>query len=730
MINKIKIHNTASYNEVVEIEPTEINYLFGSNGTGKSSLGKVIVECSKFSDCTLNWKLSEIERKAYNRDFVKHNFRASNAIKGIFTLGKNSSLDQEFVETKNLKIRQLKEQIEINNKHIDGNEIKLSEIETKAIKKTWALKVQYEDHFKSAFKGFMGSAKDFFHKCLLEKSNPSNLLDGTLILEKCKQIFSGDLKEFTEIDSLNVSDIPAYENSELLEQKIIGKEDIAFGKLIERLKNSDWLKNGINYLLITQDQCPFCQQPISEVLKTELENFFDDSYKERISELAKFVINYKTAIQELIDILNKCILIEFPYFQFEVLKSKIELVSEKYNGNVLILESKIQTPSAPVILNSLFKEFTEIAYEIEKLKTAISDNNKTIKNIKVNRKILTSEVWKFIINELEIDLKEYEKAKSSIEKAIFGLKGSNKINNDKKIQFEKEVKEKEASITSVRHTVYEINKILKLFGFTNFKLDVADQIGFYKIIRQDGSEVNETLSEGEYTFITFLYFYHLLKGSNENTGLSKDKVVIIDDPISSLDSNVLFVVSNLIKTIIQDVKDKKNNIRQIFILTHNVYFFKEVTFKGNGNNKWSEESYWVLRKPNNSTRIIQHYQNPIKTTYELLWRELDDIDKINIATVYNTMRRILEYYFNILGGLNYEKAISEFEGEEKLIFKSLVSWINDGSHFINDDLVIDAEPETISKYLKVFKEIFIKLGHKSHYDMMTKTVIVAAPILN
>jgi wobble nucleotide-excising tRNase len=48
------------------------------------------------------------------------------------------------------------------------------------------------------------------------------------------------------------------------------------------------------------------------------------------------------------------------------------------------------------------------------------------------------------------------------------------------------------------------------------------------------------------------------------------------------------------------------------------------------------------------------------------------------------MRRILEYYFNIIGGLDYEKSINEFDGEEKIIFKSLFSWINDGSHFIND----------------------------------------------
>ena len=82
------------------------------------------------------------------------------------------------------------------------------------------------------------------------------------------------------------------------------------------------------------------------------------------------------------------------------------------------------------------------------------------------------------------------------------------------------------------------------------------------------------------------------------------------------------------------------------------------------------------------------------------------------------MRRILEYYFNIIGGLDYEKSINEFDDEEKIIFKSLFSWINNGSHFINDDLVVYTEPENIEKQINVFKAVFKKLKHESHYNMM------------
>ena len=110
--------------------------------------------------------------------------------------------------------------------------------------------------------------------------------------------------------------------------------------------------------------------------------------------------------------------------------------------------------------------------------------------------------------------------------------------------------------------------------------------GHYQIVRPNGTVVKDTLSEGEYTFISFLYFYHLVKGSIESSGVTERRIVVIDDPISSLDSNILFIVSNLVKSLIEECLEnyRKATIRQIFISTHNIYFHKEVTFKGQREN--------------------------------------------------------------------------------------------------------------------------------------------------
>ena len=71
---------------------------------------------------------------------------------------------------------------------------------------------------------------------------------------------------------------------------------------------------------------------------------------------------------------------------------------------------------------------------------------------------------------------------------------------------EEEAIELQNQLTSVLPSINEINTLLKSFGFTNFQLAESDEKGNYKIVRENGEDANETLSEGEKTFITVLVF--------------------------------------------------------------------------------------------------------------------------------------------------------------------------------------------------------------------------------
>ena len=174
----------------------------------------------------------------------------------------------------------------------------------------------------------------------------------------------------------------------------------------------------------------------------------------------------------------------------------------------------------------------------------------------------------------------------------------------------------------------------------------------------------------------------------------------------------------LIRELIEKIRNNKSFVKQVFILTHNIYFHKEVTFSMKRKGKvLKEETFWTIKKVNNSTVVESHNSNPIKTSYELLWREVRAETKCSL-TIQNTLRRILENYFKIMGNTDLESLADKFDGKEQFICRSLLSWINDGSHYSQDDLYISGDATTIETYLKVFKEIFDRAGHPAHYQMM------------
>ena len=137
--------------------------------------------------------------------------------------------------------------------------------------------------------------------------------------------------------------------------------------------------------------------------------------------------------------------------------------------------------------------------------------------------------------------------------------------------------------------------------------------------------------------------------------------------------------------------------------------------------------FWILRR-NNNVSAIQPFEmnNPIQNSYELLWQELKNKDKISGITIQNTMRRIIENYFKLLGKYVDDDLIKQFPNiQDQEICRSLISWINDGSHSIPDDLFVEHQGATIEKYFEVFKNIFDTMGHSEHYNMMMREKITA-----
>ena len=297
------------------------------------------------------------------------------------------------------------------------------------------------------------------------------------------------------------------------------------------------------------------------------------------------------------------------------LQNQIDVCDSKIRLNLKRIEEKSREPSKSVELDSLCNVSAEIGRLLEAINAKIREHNNLVKNAQSERIKLTDQVWRYLLDyKIKNQLIRYNSEKNSIDKAIAILNEKIVEKKNEKSKKDRELEALEKETTSIQPTIDAINNILRSFGFQSFCLAKSNRDRFYEIRRSDGSAAKETLSEGERSFIAFLYFYHLVKGSTLESGLTSDRVVVFDDPVSSLDSNVLFIVSSLIKEFFSDVRENGGPVKQVFVLTHNAYFHKEVTFKGrrrDGRSR-SAETFWTVRKSGSLSTIESHKTNPIK----------------------------------------------------------------------------------------------------------------------
>lgn len=691
-----------------------------SSGISQISLKKVATS-------KIVWYNNEsLKIEVYNKQFKEEQFRNSQ-VKGIFTLGKKTNENLEKIESKKESINKENEK-KIKNKESLKKITQEKEKEEKDFTDScWEkLYKKFEEDFKETLEGFKRKEK-FKEKILKEfendKYNQSEIVGLEKLKEKIEIVFGENQTELALLEC-DLTDFDSIENHSIWEQKIVGSGGVAIADLIKKLSNEDWVAQGREYVK-DNSICPFCQkETITEEFKKQLESYFDTSYQESTDTIKKMKEDYTNKTDEALERLNEVIKTEQNKLDTENLKRIIETLRSKINANQQKMLDKGKEMSRSFKLDNTKNEIDAIKDLIAKANERITNHNETIKNIEKQKKSCKEQTWKFLINEFKSNIQEYNKKYCDLEKRINNLEKEISENQEKVKKLENEIKELEKNMVSIKPIVNKINTLLKGYGFTNFGLACTEDEKFYRIQREDGQLVGETLSEGEVTFITFLYYYHLAKGSLKENDISKNKVLVIDDPISSLDSNILFIVSALVKDLMKETMKEKTNIKQIIILTHNTYFYKEITLEYDLKRYQRKYSFWIIKKDNNVSKIKGYKENPIKNSYELLWQEVKQAKENNASWVslQNVMRRIIEYYFRILGGFKHNDSLNEcFENiEEKRVCNSFISWFNDGSHGISDDLFVQSQDTSIETYLKVFEKIFKETGHEAHYRMMMR----------
>lgn len=729
MLEQIEIKKVASY-DYTGIQITnlkKVNFIYGANGCGKTTISNFLHNDSepKFETCALSWKNEQVLKTlVYNKGFRERNF-GKGKIGGVFTLGEASTDEIKTIEDKIEELTVIKADGAKKRETLNTQTQKKETLESNFKEASWTkIYKKYETVFKEAFIGSLNK-ENFKNKLLLEfGSNTVTLATFDELKEKAKTIFGEVPQNIQLINTISFDRIIEIESDPIWKKIIVGKADVDIAKLIQKLNLNDWVNQGRNYIQ-EDNTCPFCQQDtITSEFKNQLEDYFDETYLGDLNTIKTLKEKYNSLMENFVNELNSIETNQkaFPNTKLNIDKfsAYLKTLISQNTTNSEFLNNKVKEPSRSVELVSIKEQFDLISELITNANIEISKHNDIVANFNTEKANLTQSIWKFIIEEFKTEITKFNTDSSGLQSGITSLEAQVKKKLSEYNVLDAEIKILSKNVTSIQPTIDEINRLLKSYGFLNFEIVPSAEEGFYQIQRQDGTIAESTLSEGEITFITFLYYLQLAKGGISEETVNDERILVIDDPISSLDSNVLFVVSTLIKESIKNIKSNTGNIKQIILLTHNVYFHKEVSFIDGRTKVCNKTNFWILRKNDRVTNIQSFLMaNPIQSSYELLWQELKSENVKSSITVQNIMRRIIENYFKLLGKYGDDDLIQKFgTKEEQEICKSLISWINDGSHSINDDLFVELQDRTIENYKNVFKEIFILTNHEGHYNMM------------
>jgi wobble nucleotide-excising tRNase len=730
MIKTIRIRNIASYDSqgIVIDDLNKINFIYGTNGSGKTTISNLIADetASCFSYSRIDWQHNiKLKSLVYNKTFRESNFGKGN-IEGVFTLGEATKEKIELIEGKKKELKKIKEADIQKKGTLDKQEENKKKKENEFKENAWKNVYKNDErNFKEAFKGFM--KKEKFKGVLLSKyhKNEHPLLELNDLIDKSATIFGEIPQRLSSIQSMDFDRLAPIEEDSIWNTKVIGKADVDIAVLIQRLNINDWVNQG-RQLLQEDETCPFCQQPtITQNFRNQLESYFDETFTQSTEKIKRLNDEYKTLITSLENSLEQIEASEKTNSNTKLdvdrFSSEMKALLDQLTTNAERLTTKEKEPSRAIGLISTKELTTKIANTISEANDIIQKHNNIVDNYQNEREELIHLIWKYLVEGYREEIKKYNKEISGLSKGIENLSQQYQKKREEYEALDKEIKELGNNVTSIEPTIHKINATLKQFGFLNFEIVPSKDVkNHYQLQRQNGELAESSLSEGEITFITFLYFMQLSAGSTNRDDIEDERILVVDDPISSLDSTVLFVVSTLLKGIIRSIKNGEGNIKQLILLTHNVYFHKEASFVNGREETNNSTNYWMLRKADRHTTIQSFiHENPIQTSYELLWKELKHREYNSEVTIQNTMRRIIENYFKILGKYGDDDLILKFtDKEDQEICRSLISWINDGSHSITDDLYVELQTDAIDKYLKVFKEIFVLTKHEEHYNMM------------
>lgn len=568
------------------------NVIYGSNGSGKTTVSRLfqhlaIGDCESFPDLkysleSQNGTLKETDSGAvsirvFNADYVRSNIgEVESELNPIFIIGEDQkelqaelAANEKELQERQDRLKGLTDEIAAQEK-ARGKEFTSIASQIGLATKGLTSRTYRKPQAESAYT----KIKDF-KVCSDEELEMLTLTAEQKKLDPIDAIHLGSIEE--DVAALST------ESGKLLAKTV---ESVVIPRLKEKPEISQWVEGGIG-LHVPGSECEFCGNTLTEDRLKALSDHFNDADKSLKEELFLLVSAYEAALQSIQSLSMPSKLQMFDEFQegFEsrsasVLKAQKELEKSLSAGKELV-EQKVGSRT----------EGMEFSVELSTtaLSEAVADTNHVLRQHKEKstsfeeaRTAATDQIEHHFLSTIQTEIEKYDTE-------LGRLRGEEKKASDSNAEtgqlslgdLQSEIRRKRGLIANTQKAAEDLTRKLEVF-LGRKELRFEPEGDGYRIYRK--AVAAQGLSEGEKTAIAFVYFSVQL----EDQDFDKSKgVVVVDDPISSLDASSTYQAFAFLKEAVKDAK-------QVFLLTHNLDFLK-LLLNWIKNAKGEDRGYFMLR---------------------------------------------------------------------------------------------------------------------------------------
>lgn len=735
----------ANYKKPTEMkEFQKYNLIYGLNGSGKTTLSRFFADLPNgkadgFPD--LKYKISTTDGtfqqgqpytrkiRVFNAEYVEANIgQLEGKLNPIYVIGEGNVILSEAVKTDEKILWTLEE--------------KLAEEDNKLEKLKKKKGKFFTDIAREITVAAKGTTTRTYNKRNAEQAYENltsiQILGVQELAAASKVMNQSAMDKHAEYVVQNVfaggKDVPFFTTLAQHDENVRGiAQTSATSVAIERLKTNPsiaaWVESGREIHALNDDGiCEYCLQKIPESregelaahfnksdgnLKQEIELAIDatDALIEKIQQVS--MLNERLFYTELREEYSKHMkalseeqtkVIAHLELSKKVLNDKLTRRTESYDATILEFDSAIWNSSISD-LNSVIKQHNS---ETDDFQQRLKDNFEKIE--------------KHFLSSIKKDVEDTDNDISSVDTEIKlcnegdaknGILGIKKLDEN--------IKTNRAKISNSHQAAADLSEMLASFlGRDDLKFETEGD--GYRITRF--GRAAKRLSEGERTAITFLYFVVGLQDQNFEIG---EGIVVIDDPISSLDSSSVYQAFSFLKNAVKDA-------RQIFLLTHNFDFLKLLLnwFQHLPKPKINGKStYWMLHcaKTTGTQReaIIKPLDKVLlenKSEFTYLLKELIEFESdgtiANSYPIPNIIRKVLEIFLEQHSTGNSMYRLLENLDYDETKKSALYKYANDLSHPTLSGL----DPALVGETQNNVKNMLVMIEKVApvHYAALIKTI--------